>query len=401
MKRLLIALIFVLAIGLDLQAKPAPVSLNVSFGVFYNSLRPYGEWIEIDADIFAWRPHSIGRHWRPYSEGRWSWTSYGWYWDSFEPYGWATYHYGRWYYDDYYGWIWLPDYEWGPSWVEWRYDDDYIGWAPLPPYAQFRANSGIYFSINWHSHYDYWNFVSVRRFCDYRVAHYLVDYRHNKMIFERTKYRNNYFMDRDRIVNGGVDRSFIERKSGYRITQRDIRETNDFGNYERTRGSRGNELYAYKPSERDINSSRNIDRAEIKRGENRSSLDRDKITINRRNDDFIKREPNDNVGRNNEFKRDERVFQNQNENRDAVKDRNENRDQTFERKSIDKGNTRSNDNIFQRKENSERKREPQMSRERSINREQSSPKASERRVERNNKSESRSSESRSSERRRR
>jgi hypothetical protein len=221
------------------------------------------------------------------------------------------------------------------------------------------------------------------------------------MIFERTKYRNNYFMDRDRIVNGGVDRSFIERKSGYRITQRDIRETNDFGNYERSRGSRGGELYAYKPSEREINSSRNVDRAEIKRGENRSSLERDKITINRGKDDFIKRESNDNFDRNNEIKRDQRVFPNQNENREITRDRNENRNPIFERKNNDREINRSNENIYQRKENSERNREPQMSRERSVNREQSSPKVSERRVERNNKSEGRSSESRNTERRRR
>ena len=50
-----------------------------------------------------------------------------------EPYGWATYHYGRWLYDDFQGWVWKPGVEWAPAWVGWRSNDDYIGWAPLGP----------------------------------------------------------------------------------------------------------------------------------------------------------------------------------------------------------------------------------------------------------------------------
>jgi len=51
-----------------------------------------------------------------------------------QPFEWATAHYGRWAYSDYYGrWVWLPDTTWGPAWVEWRMSGDDLGWAPLAP----------------------------------------------------------------------------------------------------------------------------------------------------------------------------------------------------------------------------------------------------------------------------
>lgn len=33
---------------------------------------------------------------------------YGWTWFSDEPFGWATYHYGRWAWDSQAGWLWVP-----------------------------------------------------------------------------------------------------------------------------------------------------------------------------------------------------------------------------------------------------------------------------------------------------
>jgi len=135
---------------------------NYSVGMFYSSLRPYGEWIYFDDNLIVWKPYGVSSFWKPYYEGRWVWTRHGWYWDSFEPYGWAVYHYGRWIYDDYYGWVWMPDNEWAPAWVEWRYNDYYLGWAPLPPYAEFGIDFGIRFSIAWRSHHHFWNFVSYK-----------------------------------------------------------------------------------------------------------------------------------------------------------------------------------------------------------------------------------------------
>ncbi len=100
---------------------------------FYSSLQPYGHWLNIHGGLLVWKPISPHPYWRPYIDGYWLWTKWGWYWVSNEPFGWIVYHYGRWHFDQFYGWIWIPDNEWAPAWVEWRYSDFYIGWAPLPP----------------------------------------------------------------------------------------------------------------------------------------------------------------------------------------------------------------------------------------------------------------------------
>ena len=163
------------------------------------------------------------------------------------------------------------------SWVEWRYDDDYIGWAPLPPYASFHIDLGIHFSIRWHSHHNYWNFVRYNRFYDRRVYNYYLDDRHCERIFERTKYRTNYYSDRDRIINGGIDRSFIERKGGYRISERNITSVDNYRDFERSREVRSDRVIAYRPSDREVENGRTIDKFDIKRGENRSTLEREKI----------------------------------------------------------------------------------------------------------------------------
>ena len=84
-------------------------------------------------------------------------------------------------------------------------------------------------------------------------------------------------MDRDRLVNGGIDRSFVERKAGYRIAERDIHETNDYDKFERSKRSRNNGIYSYKPSDR--GNTRDVERFEIKRGEKKTSLERDKIIM--------------------------------------------------------------------------------------------------------------------------
>src|SRR5207302_1110752 len=81
----------------------------------------------------VWQPRYVGRHWQPYWDGRWVWTTAGWTWVTEEPWGWATYHYGRWAFVDEAGWVWLPGRVWGPAWVAWRWGGGYAGWCPLGP----------------------------------------------------------------------------------------------------------------------------------------------------------------------------------------------------------------------------------------------------------------------------
>jgi hypothetical protein len=199
--------------------------VRVSFGFFYSSLSPHGEWIEIERGQHVWRPFHVSRSWRPYTYGRWAWTQHGWYWVSHEPFGWIVFHYGRWYYDDFYGWVWVPDYEWGPAWVEWRYNDDYIGWAPLPPYATFSVNVGIRFTRVWVAPMHYWVFVPCRGFTGKRIERHVISTDRTTRFFGSTRTSTRYDYDGGRIVNRGVETDFVERMTGSRIEQFDVVES--------------------------------------------------------------------------------------------------------------------------------------------------------------------------------
>lgn len=101
--------------------------------VFYDALSPYGNWIYEERYGYVWIP-VVSTDFHPYyTNGYWEMTIYGNTWVSLYPWGWATFHYGRWTYDPFYGWIWIPGYVWAPAWVCWRYGGGFYGWAPLGP----------------------------------------------------------------------------------------------------------------------------------------------------------------------------------------------------------------------------------------------------------------------------
>jgi hypothetical protein len=254
----------------------------IDVNYFFGALEPYGEWIEIGYDEFVWRPYDVGRYWKPYSEGRWEWTISGWHWVSYEPFGWATYHYGRWFYDDYYGWVWMPGNKWAPAWVEWRYNDNYIGWSPLPPYADFRPNYGIRFSIRWNSGYNYWNFVSYRNFYTINVNNYFVDNYTVRNIYKRTKYRTNYFTNNNRIVNGGINRRFIERRSGVRIKTREVYKTSSRRELSNRAKTNRREVITYRPNKNELKKHKSFDRNKIRKSNRKLNLRRDKVAIKNR-----------------------------------------------------------------------------------------------------------------------
>lgn len=58
-------------------------------------------------------------------------------WISYEPWGWAPYHYGRWVFVARRGWCWVPplrgEVYWGPGFVGWVYTPAYVAWVPLAP----------------------------------------------------------------------------------------------------------------------------------------------------------------------------------------------------------------------------------------------------------------------------
>jgi len=132
------------------------VSGSVSFDTFQGALSPYGEWVVAGSYGRVWRPR-VAAQWRPYYYGRWEWTNEGWLWVSDEPWGWAAYHYGRWTYDNSYGWVWIPGYQWAPAWVAWRYSGDVVGLAPLGPGISVYVSSYPFVSA-------WWTFVPCSRF---------------------------------------------------------------------------------------------------------------------------------------------------------------------------------------------------------------------------------------------
>src|SRR3954471_18471991 len=97
-----------------------------SIDVFYNDLAPYGSWY--NAPTYGWVFAPPSPSYVPYSNGHWAYTDYGYTWQSADPFGWATDHYGRWVWAN--RWVWRPDTTWGPAWVQWRQGDGYVGWAP-------------------------------------------------------------------------------------------------------------------------------------------------------------------------------------------------------------------------------------------------------------------------------
>ena len=150
--------IVALALGLALVlgrglAQPARAA-SEDVAMFYDDLSQYGQWVDYENYGPVWRPSKVGEDWRPYTDGRWVPTDDGYVFESQEPWGWATYHYGNWMPTEGYGWVWAPGRTWYPSTVEWRtspedapVDTSYIGWAPIPPPnyvpAQSYAPAGV------------------------------------------------------------------------------------------------------------------------------------------------------------------------------------------------------------------------------------------------------------------
>ena len=264
MKRKFAVLTLVLAVFLSVgyvnraQAQEA----SVDIGVFYDSLAPYGPWIEYGEYGYAWQPAEVGPEWRPYRDGEWTWSQAGWTWISPEPWGWATYHYGRWTFDDYYGWLWIPGPTWAPAYVSWYQSPDYIGWAPLPPDNYFSLEIGYYFG-NWalgfsygaggygyggygigfnyayyggykkhhrhhhrkrhkrhyHNHQDYYapshhtTFVNTEHFGHKNAKLVAIADAHNYTVVNKSRNITNIKVQNNNYINYGPDRGYINQKT--------------------------------------------------------------------------------------------------------------------------------------------------------------------------------------------
>jgi hypothetical protein len=188
-------------------AREAPESRGAkSYDMFYTRLERYGDWRETSDYGYVWQPRDAARRgWRPYTNGHWVYSDAGWTWISEEPFGWATYHYGRWVRLRNIGWVWVPGEEWAPAWVSWRTGNEFVGWAPLPPEARFDRRSGIH---KWADNYydigpDQYCFVSQREFGSPRVDRAVVPVERNVTIVNQTTNVTNITYNNTTIVNQG------------------------------------------------------------------------------------------------------------------------------------------------------------------------------------------------------
>ena len=116
--------------GVAYDAGESRQYLPAEVASYAGDLDANGSWA-YDAEAGrVWRPN-VDADWSPYSNGRWTWTAYGWTWCPYETWGWAPFHYGRWGFGARLGWYWIPGSVWGPAWVSWAHGGDYVGWCPL------------------------------------------------------------------------------------------------------------------------------------------------------------------------------------------------------------------------------------------------------------------------------
>lgn len=184
--------IIVLFLSLSSPKAEAHPKKGISLQVFYDELSYYGDWVNNPDYGYVWRP-DVGRDFRPYyTNGHWVMTEYGNTWVSDYEWGWAPFHYGRWFYDDYDGWIWAPETEWGPAWVSWRTGGGYYGWAPLGPQVNININIGRRYYVP----DNYWVFIPQR--CIYYPSYNRYwEPRRNVCIVHNTTIINNIYTNRN------------------------------------------------------------------------------------------------------------------------------------------------------------------------------------------------------------
>ena len=209
MKKILFAISM---LALALSALPQAKGADISIDFIYDNLSG-GNWIDVGGYGYGWQPDTAvsDPNWRPYTDGYWAYTDYGWTWISYEDFGWATYHYGRWANLADYGWVWFPgsDLEWGPAWVSWRTGGDYIGWAPLPP----RGPGVVYESQPIGTHVDvefdigpqYYNFCDVRFIGEPVLRDRIFPPAQNVTYITNTVNVTNIYVQNNTVYNYGPD----------------------------------------------------------------------------------------------------------------------------------------------------------------------------------------------------
>lgn len=229
-----------------------PAEYDADYGYFYDALSPYGAWYQVAPYGWVWTPYDVPVGWRPYTDGRWVYTAYGWTWLSDDTWGWAPYHYGRWTWDRYYGWLWVPGNVWAPAWVAWRYGDGWIGWAPLPPEVGWNGAGLEYGSYDVDrdlSRYR-WSFCSEKDFTTTRVRTVVVPRSRNVTLLRATRDVTRYESLDARPAERGFTSDMLERDLKRKIPRYDVSDAPGVGR-DRAAVVRGDVLEMYRPKIRD------------------------------------------------------------------------------------------------------------------------------------------------------
>ena len=213
-----------------------PSAADTGYSTFYGSLAPYGTWVDVAGYGPCWQPTVvvINPTWQPYCDaGRWVYTDCGWYWLSGYSWGWATFHYGRWFRHHSLGWCWVPDTVWGPSWVCWRYSGSYCGWAPLPPGAWYQPGAGLTYrghpvngTFGFGLSVRSFAFVDVSHFRDLHLNRHALPLQQAAQVYNTTAVSATIVANNNRVINSGIPVGRVAAATETTIHQIAIREVN-------------------------------------------------------------------------------------------------------------------------------------------------------------------------------
>jgi hypothetical protein len=249
------------------QYSPGPQQYggNEDTSYFYDRLSPYGNWVALNPYGYVWTPRHMGYRWRPYTDGHWVWTDYGWTWIADEEWGDIPFHYGRWGWDNDIGWFWVPGTVWGPAWVTWRSNDQYMGWAPLTPGIQISVGMNFN-SLSIDIPLNFWVFIQGPHFQDRDLNPYVLPYERNRTIVNYTSMHNNIYFRNDRIINEGIGLDQVRRITGRDVPKYGLQDARQPG---RTRVV-GQEVQMFRPAIRQNEAAR--PRAYLSRDQARQEL---------------------------------------------------------------------------------------------------------------------------------
>jgi hypothetical protein len=253
---LFLAFLFVVALGaagcgIRAAARTRPLApaqrVVVDVSVFYDELAPYGRWFTLDGYGWVWTPYGVSVGWRPYTNGYWVYTDYGWTWVSRWRWGWAPFHYGRWVFHRHHGWVWKPGRVWAPAWVVWRHHPGWIGWAPMPP--QIEWHDGVGLRARWDEvdtivEPHWYSFVEESHFAARDLDGRLELRSRNVTLLRETENATNYDAIENRVVNRSVNVERIEQASGRGVLRQRVADGGSAGRGVEVRGS---DVIFYRP----------------------------------------------------------------------------------------------------------------------------------------------------------